>query len=373
MNVLVTGGAGYIGSHTVRRLVDLGHRVTVLDTLEHGSAAAVQTARLVVGSVLDRPLVASLLGREGIDAVVHFAAYKSVEESIAEPGRYFENNVAGSLALLESCRAAGVGRFVFSSSCAVYGTPDQLPVAEDAALRPDNPYGESKRIVEDMLRWYGSSHHLRYASLRYFNAAGASSDGRLGEDWTGAANLVPIVLKTALGRGPAVRIFGTDYPTPDGTAVRDYVHVDDLADAHVAALEYLAAGGAPLTVNLGTGRGSSVLEVLEAARRASGAPVPAVAARRRPGDPAAVWADPRLAREVLGWTARHGLDEIVASAYRWHASGGGTAPRDDTRGPRVRVLDSSDPGVRVLDSSDPGQRGLKPLDYRAHRNAGTAR
>jgi len=317
VNVLVTGGAGYIGSHTVRRLVERGDRVVVLDTLERGHRSAVGDARIVIGDVGDEAIVEPALEAHEIDAIIHFAAYKSVEESLAQPGLYFRNNVGATLSLLEAAHRAGVGRIIYSSSCAVYGTPDQLPVSEDAPLRPENPYGESKLLSERLLPWYAAQ-GIRHVALRYFNAAGAWPDGSIGEDPSAALNLIPIILGVALGRRPSVRIFGTDYPTPDGTAIRDYVHVLDLADAHLAALDHLAGGGPSLTLNVGTGRGASVREVLETARRITGAPILSEASPRRAGDPAAIWADPRRAADAIGWRARFGLDEIIETAWRWH-------------------------------------------------------
>jgi UDP-glucose 4-epimerase len=317
VRVLVTGGAGYVGSQTTRLLCATGHEAIVLDTLDNGHRAALPGIELVVGSVADRELVLGLLLERRIEAVVHFAALKAAEESVGQPGRYFAANVGGSLALLEAIESAGVPWFVFSSTCAVYGEPRRVPIAEDAETRPENPYGESKLLVERALPWF-ERRGVASVSLRYFNAAGAQGDGAHGEDWTKAPNLVPVAIKSALGFGPPLRVFGTDYPTPDGTAVRDYVHVEDLADAHVRALEHLAAGRGPATLNLGTGRGSSVREVVAAVEQATGRTIEVVEAPRRAGDPAAVWADARKAEAVLGWRARRGLDEIVDSAVRWH-------------------------------------------------------
>ncbi len=319
MPVLVTGGAGYIGSHTVRQLRQRGDEVVVLDTLEFGDRDSVADATLIVGDVADSDLVAETIARYRIDAIVHFAAYKAAGESFEDPGRYFLNNVAGTARLVEAAHHNGVRRFVFSSSCSVYGTPDRAPVEEDTPLHPESPYGESKAMVERTLQWYDTCLRFRSVSLRYFNAAGAAMDGSLGEDWGVTLNLVPLAMKALLGQSPPLRVFGTDYPTPDGTAIRDYIHVDDLADAHLRALDYLAGGGATTAVNLGTGVGSSVREVLAAAAKAAGRPVPAEDAPRRPGDPVALWADNRRAREVLGWQARYGLDDIVASAWEWHS------------------------------------------------------
>jgi UDP-glucose-4-epimerase GalE len=320
MTVLVTGGAGYIGAHTVRALCERGRDVVVLDTLETGSRHAVSGVPLVVGDTRDGALVHRTIAEHAVDAVIHFAGYKNPGESVARPERYFRNNLVATLALLEAMIDADVGRFVFSSSCSVYGTPASLPVAEDAPLHPESPYGQSKCMVEQALDWYDRCRSLRYASLRYFNAAGASADATIGEDWTVTQNLIPLVMKATLGKRPPVQVFGTDYPTRDGTAVRDYVHVVDLADAHVRALERLEAGHESLTVNLGTGTGSTVQEVIDAVGRASGRDVPVEYAARRPGDPAAVYADNARAAVLLGWRPTAGLEEIVRSAWRWHST-----------------------------------------------------
>jgi len=320
VTVLVTGGAGYIGSHTVRLLRQQSREVVVLDSLEFGHRAAVTDAPLVVGDIADHQLVTRTVADHGVDSVVHFAAYKAAGESMEEPERYFANNVGGTNALLDALRRAGVANLVFSSTCAVYGTPSELPVSEDHPLGPESPYGESKRMVEQMLAWYDRCHDLRSVSLRYFNAAGAASDGQIGEDWTVTLNLVPLVMKAALGRAPALTVFGTDYDTPDGTAIRDYVHVEDLAEAHVRALDHLEQGGETTALNLGTGTGSSVREVLDSARRASGRDIPVAYGPRRQGDPVAVYGDNRRAGEVLGWKPAQALDDIVASAWRWHST-----------------------------------------------------
>jgi UDP-glucose-4-epimerase GalE len=320
MTILVTGGAGYIGSHTVRSLRSRGREVVVLDSMELGHREAIGDTPLVEGDVADKALVAKTVAAYGVDAVVHFAAYKAAGESMRDPGRYFANNVAGTGALLEALHRSGVSRLVFSSTCALYGTPDRLPVSEDQAVRPESPYGESKALVERLLHWYDVCHGMRSVSLRYFNAAGAAPDGSDGEDWTLSSNLVPLAMKALLGRSPELQVFGTDYPTPDGTAVRDYIHVEDLADAHVRALEYLAGGGPSDVFNVGTGTGSTVRQVLAAAERAAGRPVPARDAPRRAGDPVALYADNSKVREVLGWVPRYGLDEIVASAWAWHSA-----------------------------------------------------
>jgi UDP-glucose 4-epimerase len=320
MTVLVTGGAGYIGSHTVRLLRERGREVVVLDSLELGHRAAVLDAPLVVGRIDDEALVEKMVDEFGVDAVIHFAAYKSAGESVQEPEKYFRNNVGGSLGLLEGLRRSGVRRFVFSSTCATYGTPETLPVPEAHALVPESPYGESKLMVERILHWYDAAHDLRSVSLRYFNAAGASRDARIGEDSTVTTNLIPLVMKAALGRVPVLQVFGTDYPTADGTAIRDYVHVDDLADAHLRALEYLEHEGATTVINVGTGTGSSVQEVIDMARTVSGVDIPVSYVGRRAGDPVAVYADNRKARDLLGWLPDHSLENVVASAWAWHSS-----------------------------------------------------
>jgi len=323
MTVLVTGGAGYIGSHTVRALRETGRDVVVLDSLEFGRVEALLGTPLVEGDIADAELVRSTCGRYGVDQLVHFAAYKAVGESMEQPARYWRNNVAGSAALFDAVLVAGVRDVVFSSSCSVYGTPPTVPVAEDVPIAPESVYAETKAMVERILAWFGVTHGLRSASLRYFNAAGASHDTVIGEDWTVTLNLVPLAMKALLGASPTLKVFGNDYPTPDGTCIRDYIHVEDLADAHVKALDRLASitddGPPTLAVNVGTGVGSSVLEVLNAAGDVAGRPVPYEIVARRAGDPVATFADPAYAESALGWRAKQGLGEIVDSAYRWHA------------------------------------------------------
>jgi UDP-glucose 4-epimerase len=319
MRVLVTGGAGYIGAHTVELLRARGDQVVVLDSLEQGFRQALGDTPLVVGNTRNKDLVRRVIREHKVEAVVHFAAYKAVGESVAQPARYFDNNVAGTLRLLETMQEEGVRRFVFSSTAAVYGTPKVLPVVETAELHPESPYGESKLMVEQMLKWFDHSHGLRSVALRYFNAAGAVLDGHIGEDPRQAQNLVPLVMKAATGRAPTIKVFGTDYPTSDGTCIRDYIHVLDLADAHLRALDFLAAKDRSDVFNLGTGKGASVKEVLETARRLSGVNIPADFVGRRAGDPAAIWADNTKARTNLDWQPRYGLEEIVASAWKWHS------------------------------------------------------
>jgi UDP-glucose 4-epimerase len=324
MNVLVTGGAGYIGRFCVRRLIDAGHAVVSFDRQRHPPGFP-RDALTVQGDLSDQDLLERILREQAIDAVVHLAAEKSVSDAMAAPGPHLQNNVGGSLSLLEAMRRANVRRMVFSSSAAVYGTPGQLPVNEAAALRPDNPYGAGKAMVEDILRWYHACHGFESIALRYFNAAGAAEDGSIGEDWTDAQNLVPVVMKALLGASGPLHVFGTDFPTPDGTAIRDYVHVEDVAEVHVRALDYLTTHPGTAVMNVGTGRGASVRQVLESAERVSGRHVPFVDAPRRAGDPAAIWADTTRAADVLGWRSSHSLDDIVRSAWIWHSTAAGSS------------------------------------------------
>jgi len=316
--VLVTGGAGYIGSHTVRALREAGRDVVVFDSLELGRREAVIDATLVVGDIRDQDLVTATCNEHGITQLVHFAAYKSVGESMDSPAKYWRNNIAGSVELFEACLSSGVTDVVFSSSCSVNGTPPTVPVTETAPIAPESVYAESKAMVERILHWYGRTSDLRSVSLRYFNAAGASFDSRIGEDWTYSQNLVPLAMKAVLLKDRRLQVFGDDYDTPDGTCIRDYIHVNDLADAHVKALDYLGNGGDTVAVNVGTGVGSSVLDVLNATADAAGEPVPYDIVDRRAGDPVSTYADPTFARETLGWQARYGLPEIIESAHRWH-------------------------------------------------------
>jgi UDP-glucose-4-epimerase GalE len=315
---LVTGGAGYIGSHTVRALRSADRPVVVLDSLELGTADAVVDAPLVVGDIADEALVEQTCRDHEVDTIVHFAAYKNVGESMIEPSKYFRNNVDGTLHLLDAARRAGVSQIVFSSSCSVYGTPAVVPVDEDQPIIPESVYAQTKAMVERMLHWYGVVHGMRSVSLRYFNAAGASADARIGEDWTYALNLIPVAIRALLTGDRVLEVYGDDYPTPDGTCIRDYIHVDDLAAAHVAAIDHLLGGGATTAVNVGTGVGSSVLEVLQGIERLAGRPVPHEIVGRRAGDPVTTFSDPTRSRELLGWEPRYGLDEILETAYRWH-------------------------------------------------------
>jgi UDP-glucose-4-epimerase GalE len=318
MRVLVTGGAGYVGSVAVHALRAAGHDLVVLDTLERGRPERVGATRLVVGDVADVALVRGLLRDEGIDAVLHFAAYRSVEESVADPLRYHANNVGGAIRLFQAMADCGVRHLVHSSTCAVYGSPLELPVPEDAPVHPMNPYATGKRMVEQVIEDLAGAGVLSPVILRYFNAAGAVPELGLGEP-RDSDSLLGRVLEAAAG-GPPLRVFGLDYETRDGTAVRDFVHVQDLARAHVMALELTASVGAPVTLNLGSGTGSTVLEVIHAVERASGGTILWEPAPRRPGDPAASWADIRRAASVLGWAPTRSLDDIAASAWAHHGS-----------------------------------------------------
>lgn len=318
MKILVVGGAGYVGSHAARLLQRSGHEIWVYDNLDVGHRAAVPPGRLIEGDLADRPLLESTLVDKKIDAVMHFAAFALVGESVAEPAKYYHNNVVLTLGLLEAMRTAGVAKIVFSSTTATYGVPKQVPIVEDELQQPINPYGFTKLVIERAMADYAHAYGLGYAALRYFNAAGASPDGDLGEDHTPESHLIPIVLQVALGQREQITVFGEDYPTPDGTCIRDYVHVDDLAAAHLKALELLQPG-VGIKLNLGTGRGYSVREVIDACRRITGHPIPAVSGLRRPGDPPELIANARRAGEVLGWKPRYAeIDPIVATAWRWH-------------------------------------------------------
>jgi UDP-arabinose 4-epimerase len=320
MRVLVTGGAGYIGSHTAKLLAASGHSPIVFDDMSQGHAWAVKWGPIEHGSLSDTHRLRDVFARHQIDAVIHFAANALVGESMSNPAKYFQNNTVGTLNLIDAMRGASVDRIVFSSTCATYGNPVRVPIDEMHPQAPVNPYGESKLMVEKILRWYGECYGLRWMALRYFNAAGADPDGEIGEDHDPETHLIPLVIGAALGTRLPVRIFGTDYDTPDGTAVRDYVHVMDLADAHLRALQRLDDGSASQAVNLGTGRGHSVREVLTTVAHLAGKDVPAVESPRRAGDPPALVADPARARDVLGWTCRYpALEVIVQHAWNWHS------------------------------------------------------
>ena len=319
MTVLVTGGAGYIGSHMVHALHDAGERVVVLDNLTTGFRWAMpDTVRLMVGETGDQELVTKLIAEHEVDAIIHFAASIVVPDSVADPLGYYKNNTVNSRALIECAVKGGVKAFVFSSTAAVYGNPAQVPVAEDATLQPMSPYGSSKLMTEIMLRDAGLAHGLPHVILRYFNVAGADPKGRTGQSTKGATHLIKVAVETALGKRKSMSVFGTDYPTPDGTCVRDYIHVADLIAAHLDALKYLRAGGASATMNCGYGRGFSVLEVIEAVKRVANTDFPVEIAERRPGDPASIVAQSDKARALIGWTPQYDdLDVIVAHALKW--------------------------------------------------------
>jgi UDP-arabinose 4-epimerase len=320
--VLVTGGAGYIGSHACKALARAGYLPVVLDNLSRGHRQAVRWGPFVDGDTLQRERVVKALREHRAAAVMHFAAYAYVGESVTDPALYYHNNLTGTLSLLDAMREAGVDKIVFSSSCATYGTPDSVPISESAPQRPVNPYGETKLAIERALHWYGEGHGLRSMSLRYFNAAGADPDGEIGERHEPETHLIPLLLQTALGQRPGIDVYGTDYPTPDGTAIRDYIHVTDLADAHVRALAYLLAGGASGAANLGTGRGHSVREVIAAAEKLSRRPITQRLTGRRAGDPPALVADPRRAEALFGWRAQMSdIETIIGTALAWHGRG----------------------------------------------------
>ena len=320
MKVLVTGGVGYIGSLTVHELVKRGYEVVVIDTLELGNKQAAAGASFYQGNIGDEALLDRLFQKEQPEAVIHFAAYKAPGESMLEPTKYFRGNVGGTVTLLDTMVRHQVKYIVFSSSCSIFGTPKQLPVAEDAPKGPESVYGETKLIGETLLRWYDQTKGIKSSSLRYFNASGAALDGSMGEDWNHTHNLIPLVMKAALGRAPSVTVFGTDYPTPDGTAIRDYIHVIDLAIAHIEALKHLMSTNQSTAYNLGTGKGHSVQEVVTATKRISGVDFPVEYGPRRPGDPTAIWADCSKAERELGWKAQYSLDTIIETAWKWHSS-----------------------------------------------------
>lgn len=321
MRVLVTGGAGYIGSHAARALVDGGHQVIVIDLRPMPIARGLDGVRAVAGDIRDMPALADLLRRERIDGVMHFAGLRSVAESMRDPGGYFDTNLLGSISVLRAMADAGTPTLVFSSSCSVYGSPQRVPADESLPFAPESPYAASKVAVEQVLPWFAERYGMRVMSLRYFNAAGASFDATLGEDWDRSPMLIPNLMKAALGRRGTLDIYGSDYPTPDGSAIRDYIHVVDLADAHVRALDVVTPepAGAVHVLNLGTGVGSSVRQVIALVDEVGGRPVPVRWTGRRPGDPAQIWADPSRARATLGWHARYDLRAMVETAWAWHS------------------------------------------------------
>jgi UDP-glucose 4-epimerase len=318
MHILVCGGAGYIGSHMVKLLLARGHEVTVFDNLSTGHRDAVLGGKFEFGDLGDPAAIDRVLGATSFDAVMHFAAFIRVEESVAQPGKYFRNNFSNALNLLEGMVRHGVRRFIFSSTAAVYGEPRYVPLDEKHPREPINPYGLSKRMVEDALPYYADAYGLHSVPLRYFNAAGADPDAELGPRHNPLTHLIPLVLRAAAGVNPNVKVFGRDYPTADGTAGRDYIHVVDLCEAHLAAIEYLMNGGETRAFNLGVGRGFTVQQVIDSVKRVTGRDFEVITAGRRPGDPSELIADPSLANSVLGWKARYvDIDEIVAHNWAW--------------------------------------------------------
>ncbi len=315
MQVLVIGGAGYIGSHAARALRRAGHEVLIYDNLSNGHAELAAGFELIRADLADRATLSTALRR--VDSVMHFAAHAYVGESVRDPRKYFQNNVEAGLVLLNACLDCGIRRIIFSSTCAVYGTPEKIPITEQTPRQPVNPYGTSKLFFENALEAYGHAYGLKYAALRYFNAAGADESGEIGELHDPESHLIPLALQAATGARPPLEIFGTDYPTPDGTCIRDYIHVNDLASAHLIALERLAEGADSLAVNLGTGTGYSVKEVLDKIEQITRHQVPSVTAPRRPGDPPALVADPSKAEKLLNWKTTRSLDEIITTAWRW--------------------------------------------------------
>jgi UDP-glucose 4-epimerase len=317
-NILVTGGAGYIGSHTLRSLRAAGHDDFVYDSLEKGHRAAVQGYPLIEATLQNQTRLELALREHGISAVVHFAAYIEAGESVRDPGRYFANNTAGTLSLLRAMVACDVKQIVFSSTAAVYGEPERVPIVEDDRKHPTNAYGLSKWMVEEMLDWFHSAHGMRSVRLRYFNAAGADPNGEIGEDHRPETHVIPLILQVALGKRERIAIFGDDYDTPDGTCIRDYIHVCDLAEAHVRALNALEQGTEQEAYNVGNGSGFSVREVIDVAREVSGHPIPAIVQPRRPGDPARLVAGSERLKNELGWSPRFpDLHMIVRTAWEW--------------------------------------------------------
>ncbi|MGL5943957.1 MAG: UDP-glucose 4-epimerase GalE [Waterburya sp.] len=322
MAILVTGGAGYIGSHSVLKLIEEGYEVVILDNLVYGHQDLVETVlktKLIVGDTSDRALLQQIFSDYQIEAVMHFAAYAYVGESVTKPAKYYQNNVLGTFTLLEAMLEANINKFIFSSTCATYGVPQKVPITEDQPQNPINPYGATKLMVERILQDFDPAYDFRSVCLRYFNAAGADPQGRIGEDHNPETHLIPLVLQTALGHRESVSIYGTDYDTFDGSCVRDYIHVTDLAQAHFLALKYLLADGKTDVFNLGNGNGFSVKEVIETARKITGKEIKAVECDRRPGDPPALVGSGEKAQKILGWQPQYAdLESIVTHAWQWH-------------------------------------------------------
>lgn len=319
MAILVTGGAGYIGSHTVAELLDQGKEVVVIDNLQSGHRDALLGGKLYEGDLRDKALLAKLFSENDIEAVIHFAANSLVGESMQKPVKYYDNNVYGTLCLLEAMDEANVRKIVFSSTAATYGEPDKVPIEESDPTNPTNVYGETKLTMERMMSWFDKVLGIKYVALRYFNAAGAHPSGKIGEDHSPETHLIPLIIQAAQGKRSAISVFGDDYPTADGTCVRDYIHVSDLADAHVLAVQHLLAGGESDVFNLGNGQGFSVKEVIAKVQEVTGRSFPVEISPRRAGDPAVLIASSDKARKVLGWNpSRNRLDDIIASAWGWH-------------------------------------------------------
>ena len=320
MAILVLGGAGYIGSHTALELVKAGNEVVIADNLVTGYRKAIpEGAKFYEGDLRDSDFLDNLFHQEKIDAVIHFAAYSLVGESVTNPLKYYDNNLYGTKVLLEAMVKNNVGKIVFSSTAATYGEPENIPILENDRTCPTNPYGETKLAMEKMFKWTAEAHGLRYVSLRYFNACGADESGTIGEAHNPESHLIPLILQVPNGKRETISIYGTDYDTPDGTCIRDYIHVTDLAQAHILAVKYLANGGKSDIFNLGNGVGYSVREVIETARKVTGHPIPATESSRRAGDPARLVASSEKAKSVLGWKPVHdSLEEIIASAWNWH-------------------------------------------------------
>jgi UDP-arabinose 4-epimerase len=319
MNILVTGGAGYIGSHACKALAKAGYTPVAYDNLVYGHEHAVKWGPFEQGDILDRYRLEEVIKKYQPAAIMHFAAYAYVGESVDHPGKYYRNNVTGSLTLLEVMRDRGINNFIFSSTCATYGEPDQIPIPEDHKQVPINPYGHSKLMIEQMLSDFDIAHGLKSVSLRYFNAAGADPEGDTGEDHDPETHLVPLVLDVAIGKRPSITVFGNDYDTPDGTCIRDYIHVTDLADAHVKALKYLEQGGDTTKYNLGNGKGFSVKEVIDTAKNVTGKEIPVIIGKRRPGDPPRLVGDAARIRKELNWSPQYDdLKTILKTAWNWH-------------------------------------------------------
>ncbi len=316
--ILVAGGAGYIGSHMVALLLERGYEVVVADNLSTGHWQAAKGAKLRVGDLRDSAFLDRLFTEFKIDGVINFAAFSLVGESVKNPLKYYDNNVGGSISMLKAMDRHGVDKIVFSSTAAVYGEPEKQPIEETDRTEPTNPYGATKLAIENMLKWCDGAYGIRYVALRYFNAAGANTEVGIGEDHSPESHLIPLVLKTALGQRSHIGIFGDDYPTADGTCVRDYIHVRDLAEAHLKALQYLDKGGSSQSINLGSGNGYSVKEIIETARKITGREIPAVVEPRRAGDPSVLIASNKKAADVLGWKPERGLETIIADAWNWH-------------------------------------------------------